>query len=510
MAETDGLRGLWWLPQRPEHRVPGILHIPEPDRPMLELFGALIPLRFFSLPYHDVILGEVTHEQPVSLHGCNTRSVQGLSDKLSAFVKIDASIAYIGAHFTDPDAVVLDRLHAEIDGVFDFVRPRGYLSVRRAEDGSEVTVTTTAGPDTLFEVEWRDYKIELWASSTWVSEPFLGATVSISRAARISVISQTGRPLAEIYRILHAVKRFVAFCLGRPLGIDRIYGQTEHVIVKVDTGAEMRDHISLHGLGVHGMRTVGGNSSLPLITLPDLDNRAADVVIRWLESAERLAAVHDLVFAEDEQPPSDATVMFLHFVQAVEAHHRVVSGLSHADPKEYRRKVMPVVVDGIPEDCSDDLRKAIKDRLNYAYELSLRQRLAEMLGGHRIERHILALRDVKEWIDTVVKTRNYLTHFDDGGEEFVSGLYRQLPVLTDQLRGLLHIRLIRDLGFDDEGLRQLIVQHPRFSTISHRRWVNESGEYLRDLAAREEEDAWARDLEAEKITITFKPPADGG
>ena len=74
-----------------------------------------------------------------------------------------------------------------------------------------------------------------------------------------------------------------------------------------------------------------------------------------------------------------------------------------------------------------------------------------------------------QWIKDVRNIRNYLTHYDKDNiekkltEEELKTLYNRLPILYRQLEAIFQLKLLKDLGFDDEKIKGIIRNNTELS-----------------------------------------------
>ena len=95
----------------------------------------------------------------------------------------------------------------------------------------------------------------------------------------------------------------------------------------------------------------------------------------------------------------------------------------------------------------------MEEKLAFSNELSLRRRIQEIY-----ERHKDAVIDIickKTFVQDLVSTRNYLTHYDESlAEQAVSG--DALYPLSEQARILIECCLLYELGLSENDLNPVI------------------------------------------------------
>jgi len=144
---------------------------------------------------------------------------------------------------------------------------------------------------------------------------------------------------------------------------------------------------------------------------------------------------------------------FLTATQALESYQRRRDGdrSLFVTAEEYET-VRTALVGSIPEKTNKDLRAALKKRLEYGNEWSLRRRLKELMrrfpDGFRSR---VLHRKLDEWVEDVVALRNDLVHNADipKGSDW---LYDRLANEIERLRLVLRLLVLEDVGFSLEEL----------------------------------------------------------
>lgn len=115
----------------------------------------------------------------------------------------------------------------------------------------------------------------------------------------------------------------------------------------------------------------------------------------------------------------------------------------------------------IQEVVPEEHREWLTEKLRYSHEPSLRQRLRELLSLHDRETVSFTMpRD--RFVSSVVSTRNYLTHYDEGLEEKASKA-EALFYLTERLRALVAVCLLSEIGFNSDQILQFMTGNSRMA-----------------------------------------------
>jgi hypothetical protein len=106
-------------------------------------------------------------------------------------------------------------------------------------------------------------------------------------------------------------------------------------------------------------------------------------------------------------------------------------------------------------------------KLKHSNEVTLSQRLKEILLHHKdiAEIYIGNKSQQKDFIYRVVKTRNYLTHFDKNNEA-ESAKEADLSILTEKLTILLKACLLQEIGMNQLEIKTIMEKYKTQSFLS--------------------------------------------
>ena len=180
----------------------------------------------------------------------------------------------------------------------------------------------------------------------------------------------------------------------------------------------------------------------------------------WFRERELLRPVHDLFFASFYNRHLNIEFQFQGLIQALESLHRRLHKGLYTSKTKYE-KCKQGLTAAIPVDLSKDHRDALKNRIKYGNEYSLRKRLTLMGRQLNAQTRRFIDNDFKRFISSVVETRNYLTHFDSDLKAKAMST-EDMVVATFSLRLLLTVYLFKRIGMRERAAVEVIKEHPRF------------------------------------------------
>lgn len=197
-----------------------------------------------------------------------------------------------------------------------------------------------------------------------------------------------------------------------------------------------------------------------LFTFKDIQENFELVLNNWFNKNELLKPVYDLYFSTIYNPFTYLNHKFLSLVQALEAYHRKMYGGNYLSDEQYNR-ITSKIKSVIDEELTGEINNTFKQKLAYLNEYSLRKRLKNILEIHE-ETTNLFIGNKRDFVNDVVNTRNYLTHFDNKLTEHAKN-GRELYQLTLGLQQILNICLLYELGIPKEQIAEIVKRNHKFS-----------------------------------------------
>ena len=179
-----------------------------------------------------------------------------------------------------------------------------------------------------------------------------------------------------------------------------------------------------------------------------------DFVAQWFRYHSEMEAILNLYFTARWSRDMPVTTKFLLLAQALEAYHARSSQYASAvqTRDEFRQRIAALLK--AIQDHQE--RHWLREKLQHANQKTLAQRLSELIAVHEKEAAEF-LPDPEVFAATVRRTRNYFTHFDEelrrrGKIPSITALSK----LTLEMRALLEICFLRDLGLPDAAIHRVI------------------------------------------------------
>ncbi len=444
-------KGVWWFPNQPEARLPGVL-VRDGEKFTLELFdaGGRISSTLDGAGYvfsyqATLVLGQLEDGLPCTLHQTyetnRPRNSEGFEQSVA-----EPHCAFIGAHFSSPDAIRFRSVTVEF---------------------TDLAAWMFDGPAFQQEDIREAGRFQGWRVSQRVPEPVfadvpaIGASVGFGYSAStsgsittqqlsvspgVTISPATPQSFEWYLGVIRDVQNWLTLLVGKPVQPARIEASTEQYravqVIPAWLGKRRDDPISPISVRV---------------TLPAVRDEIEALLRKWFERSEQLRDVYNLFFGAVHAEGMYIESHYLSLIQAVEAFSRATTASAYVSPQQYEA-IRAALAQAIPQDTPADLRASLQSRIKYGNEYSLRKRLNELLKSLEPDTLGLVCRDRQVYVEKVVATRNYLTHYtselrDQAWHE--GKLFHACQSLTV----MLTIFLFREVGFAEQRIRDLLNGH---------------------------------------------------
>jgi len=412
------LEGVWWLPEKANNKIAGKLNFDNETGGELLLVGTLLGMNnFTSITWANsetpIILGMATNGERITLHRCyQTRqgSLSSESHDSPSTSTFKVMQILVGQHFNVPEEIAFDRIAISYDRLNDWIKISGFEYLYPKGTKTKRVVTVKYSRPNTPKVTVNGFTIRIQPALSWTQ-----GTVQCNLEQRIFVEVQSPRPLSlEAFKTGHFshLQNFISLGLGHPIYPIEIVGY-----LLTDREESKKRSTPLESVKIYEIAgrviTQGKTSFLKgqLFDFSSIRDHYQQCLTHWFDRAETLKTASDLYFLTVYGSDAYSEGRFLNLAQAVETYHRHVRGGSHLDGIQFE-DVHKALLETLKKlGLSSEVCRSYTDKMKYLNELSLRRRLKEVLKscGKSIK---IAIPNSQEFIDRVVNTRNYLTHYD--------------------------------------------------------------------------------------------------
>jgi len=446
MMDKFEYEGIWWLPDKPEKQVSGTLRFTPNEGAILDLIGSFKDTKEINKMLElEIILGISSNGKNITLHKCfETKSNVSVPRLLTS--SFYANEVFVGAHFQKSEDIKFRELSICYSYLDEWVNISGFNI--QYPDKREVVIKYKQ-PEPIQASIGEDCKMFIDFQVTIVQKE-----ASIKQRTYIRIEPSVEKSLEEYWNIMRDIQNFLSLGVTEPVYPLTITGITEANNSPVE--------IYYHSPEISKVP----KTLCMLFTFKDISDRFEILLKNWFENADTLGPVYDLYFGTLYNPRMYLQHQFLSLIQAIEAYHRrKFEGkyLSNDDYEPIYEKFKKFINELAIE---PSFKEALKSKLKYGNEHSLRKRLKDLFEKYKeVVDDFIEDKDI--FVNRVVDTRNYLTHYDKNlMEKAVDG--EQLYYVTQQLKIVIVICLLSELGFNFKEIKNLLARNRRYKYVFNR------------------------------------------
>lgn len=457
MIEKFEFKGLWWLPDNKEKTVSGTLKFNPEDGPRLELIGSFNELLELSaqLP-PEIILGITSNGKKITLYG-----YQGKSDQISwpglPTTTIKPRVIFVGYHFSKKERICFDNLSINYSYLEDwfFANP---FSIK-FDLPKEYTLKYQYPKPAIAEIGEFKVSIESNLNVNYKKRD----DIQIKHSVFVKAASTEKCHFSDFMDFFYKIRNFISLGVKRPIYPVAITAKTDKNIFVMSDGTKVYPQIEIYFKLSN--REIQKKTITPfdmLYSFKDIEHQFESFLKNWIQISNYLKPVHDLYFGTLYNPRMYIEDKFINSIQALEIYHRRKFPESFAINPKQSTEIVKKAIEVVP----NEYKNHFQQKLNYAHEHVLRSRLAEIIQINKdiIKSFIRPSRERKSFIQKVVITRNFLTHYDKSLEKRAAK-GEELYWVTQKLKIIIEIILLKEIGIDSEIIKNVISRNIEYQKI---------------------------------------------
>jgi ApeA N-terminal domain 1 len=461
MIDQFEIRGKWYTPERPRKKISGTLKFIPGEDIILEIDGIFEDSTDFdSSSKHtksnlDIILGISPEGEEITLYKSHWRRSRG-----SSYMLIYVSAILVGKHFKRIEDIRFKELRLEFTNLNEWYARPGFKTPENVPPNQ--FAIHAVEPETVNLMSSDKYHVDIRSFSTVKDRR---SEVQVTQKSQITVYLNAAENLDSCRSLIRKIQNFLALAMTEapyPISIVALKGEQ---FTKRALPLNRPVKIYYRPTLPYARKEIYGPEML--FTLPDIRHEA-NALRNWLEKSETIEPVFTLYFAIQHSPFMYLETRFLYLAQAVETYHRTTYGGKYQDDDIYLNGLYAALVSSLPSDIDKGFRESlVKGKFRYAHEYSLRKRLTEMLKVLRDSLPDNVFRNSEhreQFVNKVVTTRNYLTHYDKGSMENVVK-NAELFHLEQGLKLLMETIFLKEMGFDPNKAKECLKKSEAYDFI---------------------------------------------
>ena len=449
--------GDFWLPSTPDERIPGQLTIVASGKIALELYGAFggndKALDAFNGKSHlGRILGQSSGGQYLTLDNCFYLQ-PGFGFLGTAKSLIFCHFAYIGIALEEGEQLQISKYQFSVEGLDEWLSIYG-IEVKFDTDLKRLSVNCERPESLRFRLPMG---LELSINFSWNAIGIGKVSKStITQKAYITLSSDEAQSFNCFTSLSSKICKFLCFAMDSTLAID----SGEAYIEATTPLHDESENIGPIYIYYRSMPFVDEPKKIEyfnfLFSYNTIKERFEETIKGWFESYEILSPALNLYFSSQFGEHKYIDSRFLSLAQALETFHRRTS-----DKKQMPEGEFQSLKNILLESCPQENLEWLEERLRYANEMNLRTRLKELICPFK---HHFENSDARDrFVNSIVNTRNYLTHYGEGAKDRAVSGGTDFFVLCMKMEALLQFHILRTLGFTDDYINQVAKGNDRIS-----------------------------------------------
>ena len=452
LYESIETSGTWFLPENPDRTIPGILRHTS-GRTELYLDEAFVQLRGAvragdSLQKYPVVFGSTREGEAMTLLHAQRSSMSFNfgAGGIRQPERLTSSWLLVGGHV--PMDFRCPEMSFRIPGLQVWLSQK-VINQSHTKDNSTGAYVSSYTIDGMKQETMKIPSID--CSLTWYHQcqsktnPFTSIDVKVF--GWVTIRPETPQRIDWFLEQWGKLSAMLAFSSGSPMSPD---------CIKASSGKKYRSIYLLVSFAntkyckysnLHDFFMVSGTMGDDLV----------NVVARWFEIYPKVHMPCELALSVLASERLWLHVEFLSLMQALEGFHRGLYEGLYMDEKQYET-VKKALGDALPAELASDHKVALRSRIRYGNQVSLRKRLNSLadLIPEQIRRTVLGNNGKipGSWIDT----RNYYTHWD---EELISNVLdsQEMYNANVRMRVFLRVLYLNLMGIPEEAILNALRNH---------------------------------------------------
>ncbi|MBK9747903.1 MAG: hypothetical protein IPO91_14145 [Chloroflexi bacterium] len=482
--EAFEYKGIWWSPSAPDYQIYGTLKFDPVTGGTLETVGSKLLSSVASQTLENEIISNwiitngtttlpiicgVASATRVTLYQCVLMGTGAAPGYLTE--TFDIGSVFWGSHFEHETDLIFDSVSINYSFLDEWTGIHGFSGgiTRSKTTGQPTEVELKFTPPDPIKARVQDFELLIRFELRSLDD----ASTKHNYVQYTYFEIRPDVPLTynEYHkRIIYPLRNFLALGLNAA-AIPRIVSVlNSRGFLDPTTGEELTKGADVY------YAAKGAGNVLPefsridtLFSFPMIANDFEGYLTRWFEKFESLRPVIELYFGTVYNTMMYTNFEFLALAQALEVYHREMYGGEYMSSQAYE-PILAALVGSIPEGLSKDHRKSLTDSLAYGYQIGLRKRLNDIIlvvldNYSDTVGKLIGKR--KTFVNSVVNTRNYYTHYSKRAKEGAITDPVDLAILVRRMKLLLQLCFLAEMGFPDSLVKVIVRRNRGFQRWLH-------------------------------------------
>lgn len=435
--------GFFWLPEKSDEKVPGVLTIEDGGNITLEIVGLFDNEKdAFNEDFNlGRVIGCVEKDGLVTLEDCfytkKNMPFGGISKSKICVNKALCCVAY-----EKYEEITFNTLSFSVDCIDEWV---GVSGIKVDTDWKNSTATISYDPPASIEIE-LDEGMKLEIGFIYTLPGFPNTTeAKISQRAYFKIKSDSLKPLNKFIEYVYKITNLMCFAIDATVSIKNVSATSNEIKSDVGNGNMSPVSIGIYYSSTPYTKAVPDNGwHRMLFTYGAIKSNASDVFTNWIKAYEEISPALNLYFSTKNGAQKYLDGKFLALAQGLETYHRRTSTEKLMDSSKFDSLVSVIM-----ENCPENDKEWLSGRLMHGNEINLGKRLKRIIEPFKDKLGNSGTRS--KLLRKIVDTRNYLTHYNDElRDKAASG--KELWSLCRKMEVIFQLHFLKVIGFNDSEI----------------------------------------------------------
>ena len=462
--------GTFWLPNDPEDKVSGTLHVSRSGEVKLSLIGFLgdpvdmINRRLnrqigFIKKEWDMIHGTVTEHGRVTIYQC--WDTGGISFGGINTSTVHANYAFLGWHFHQSSDITINEVFITIAGLPEWIGISG-ISVKHRNDLGDFSINVNTPDDISVNPSCQqslDFRFDFADSS---QRP-LDFEADIRQRTFISYKEKQTMDVEHVVQIAKHIRDFFSYATDQKLPITSIMAHSPNAITTFDNGKSNHRLITMFcRSGNHYAPERAINPHSMLFTYQDVNDQLDAIMGNWFKLHSEFDTPVKLYFSAINDTSQYLEANFLTMTRSIETIHRHLFDHGELPEDEFAIRINSVLAE---VESDGEVYDWLTGKLRRSNQLKFATRIKELIAPFKT--HFGNNKRRNKFVRLTVNTRNQLTHLGDS-DLGSQGASETIFILMLNLEVLFKCTLLRSMGFEATLIETIIDRNSAIQAILNR------------------------------------------
>lgn len=439
--------GYFWLPERDDKKIPGVLTIKNGGSIELEVVG-LFEDSIESLNSGnnlERIIGHVEKDGLVTLEDCfyTNKSIPfgGINKSKICVNKVLSGVAY-----EQNEIVKFNSLSFSVDCLDEWV---GISGITNDSDWKNKTATISyIPPENITYLLNNGMRLEVCFAYTLPGFPNT-TEAKITQRVYLKLSSEELRPLSDYTEIAYKLTNFMCFAVDATVTLKDLSATSKEIQRDGGDGKKYPVPVKIYYPSIPFVENVPDKSRhRMLFNYGTIKNNAQDVFNNWLRAYEIIAPALSLYFSTKNGAQKYLDGKFLALAQGLETYHRRTSDEKLMDSSEFES-----LVSTIKESCPEEYTEWLNGRLMHGNEINLGKRLKRIIEPFKDK--LGNSKERSKLLRKIVDTRNYLTHYSESLKDNAAD-GKELWNLCQKMEVIFQLHFLKVVGFNHDEIESVV------------------------------------------------------